>query len=223
MRLLLVEDSLRLAELVASGLDQAGFVVDTFGTVADAEGALAIARYEAIVLDLGLPDGDGLDVVRRLRRHGNATPVLILTARDGIGARVEGLDCGADDYLVKPFATDELVARLRALLRRPGEDLGAELRYGDISFDPVAHETRVAGRVLSLARRETDLLEQLLRAAGRVVQKTALDLNLYGAEMPANTIEAVVSRLRKRLAAAGSATSVVTVRGLGYFLSGART
>jgi two-component system response regulator QseB len=221
MRLLLVEDNERLAGFVAVGLAQAGFAVDSFGTLGEAEAALSTTRYEAIVLDLGLPDGDGIDLLKRLRQGGDATPLLLLTARDGIGDRVAGLNAGADDYLVKPFASEELVARLRALLRRPTGVLGTVLTFEDVAFDTVARETRVRGEVLLLSRRETDLLEHLVRRAGRVVSKTFLEEALYGFadEASSNSVEATMSRLRKRLQASGAGVAVHTVRGLGYLLA----
>jgi DNA-binding response OmpR family regulator len=220
VRLLFVEDNDRLAELVSTGLSKVGFAVDRFGSLGDAEEALAMARYDAVILDLGLPDGDGMDLLRRLRGRGDTTPLLILTARDGLGARVEGLNAGADDYLIKPFANEELVARVRALLRRPGGGLGMVLTFGDVSFDIVARETRVGTAALPLSRRETALMEHLMRRAGRVVPKRFLEETLYGfdEEVSANTIEATVSRLRKRLQGAGASVAVHTVRGVGYLL-----
>ncbi len=220
MRLLLVEDNERLAELVSKGLVAAGLVVDRADSIAQAEDALAVARFDAIVLDLGLPDGDGMQLLRRLREQGNSTPLMILTARDGIGARVEGLNAGADDYLIKPFATEELVARVRVMLRRLGTGVGTELGFGDITFDPVARETKVGGQPLALSRRETDLLEHLLRRGGKVVPKRFLEESLYGFDddVSSNSIEATVSRLRKRLQTAGGEVVVHTVRGLGYML-----
>ena len=220
LRLLLIEDNERLAEFVSAGLTAAGFVVDHFGTLDDAEEALAMARYDAILLDLGLPDGDGMDLLRRLRARGDATPLLIMTARDGLGAKLEGLNTGADDYLIKPFATEELVARVRALLRRPSGGLGMVLTFGNLSFDIVARETRIGEAALQLSRRETDLIEHLMRRAGRVVPKRFLEETLYGFddEVSSNTIEATVSRLRKRLQTGGAGVAVHTVRGVGYLL-----
>lgn len=221
MRILLLEDNLRLAELVARGLRAGGFAVNSVATVADAEAALASVQYQALILDLGLPDGDGLELLKDMRRRKDGLPVLVLTARDGVEDRVRGLNAGADDYLLKPFAMEELVARLRALLRRPGSSLGVELACGAISLDTVTREVRVRGETLSVPRRETDMLEHLLRRAGRVVPKQALEEALYGFEDPAsaNTVEALISRLRKRLTQVPSGVAIHTLRGVGYMLS----
>ena len=220
MRLLLVEDNDRLAELVSANLEGASFAVDRFSCLGDAEEALAMTRYDAVILDLGLPDGDGMDLLRRMRARNDATPLLILTARDGIGARVEGLNSGADDYLVKPFAAEELVARVRALLRRPSDGLGMVLTFANLTFDIVAREARVGAVAIPLSRREADLLEHLMRRAGRVVPKRFLEETLYGfeEEVTANSIEATVSRLRKRLQISAALVAVHTVRGVGYLL-----
>ena len=173
-----------------------------------------------MVLDLGLPDGDGLDILKRMRARGMAVPVLVLTARDGIDDRVGGLDAGADDYLLKPFALEELLARLRALLRRPGHALGVVLACGDVSLDTATRQVSVAGQPVQISRRETELLEHLLRRAGRVVPKRALEESLYGFDddVSTNTVEAAVSRLRKRLVQTGATAEIHTLRGIGYML-----
>ncbi|MFN3077498.1 MAG: response regulator transcription factor [Alphaproteobacteria bacterium] len=220
MRILLVEDNGRLTELVVAGLQKAGFAVDAFSTGAEARAALSGARYDVVALDLGLPDMDGLELLREVRNRGDHTPVLILTARDGIDDRVGGLNSGADDYLLKPFAMEELVARLRALLRRPGEGLGVTLTLGNLSYDTVAREVRVDGGLVGLSRRETEVLEHLLRRAGRVVPKSVIEDGIYGIgeEVTSNSVEALVSRLRKRLLAVNANLSVHTMRGIGYLL-----
>src|SRR3954462_1997704 len=171
MRLLVVEDEARIAELLASALGRAGFAVDAVGTAADAREALALTAYDAAILDLGLPDGDGLALLAGLRRRGSAVPVLVLTARAAGEGRVAGLDTGADDYLVKPFATAELVARAKALLRRPGHALGATLEAGNVLFDTIGRDVRIDGETLALARQELSVLEHLMRRLGRVVPK----------------------------------------------------
>ena len=221
MRILLVEDNERLLQLVSAGLRGGGFTTDGFSTVADAEEVLATVTYDVVVLDLGLPDGDGLDLLKRLRGRGAPVPVLVLTARDGIDDRVRGLDAGADDYLLKPFAMEELVALVRALLRRPGHALGVVLTCGDIALDTVSRQVTVAAQVVSLSPRETEMLEHLLRRSGRVVAKRALEEGLYGFEddVSSNIVEAVVSRLRKRLAQAGARAVIHTLRGVGYMLA----
>lgn len=220
MRILLVEDNARLAELVLAGLDGADFATDHVETIEDAEAALATTRYDALVLDLGLPDGDGLTLVRRLRRAGRTVPILVLTARDGLDDRVAGLDAGADDYLPKPFAMRELTARLRAVLRRPGQMIGATLAIGDLVLDTAGRTVTVRGGPVPMTRREIEALETLMRRSGSVVSKTAIEESLYGFDddVGPNAIEALISRLRKRLAAAEAAAAIHTVRGLGYLL-----
>lgn len=177
MRLLLVEDEWRLIEVISEGLSQVGFVVDALDTVRAAEQALGTVPYDALILDLGLPDGDGLNLLARLRQRQNTLPVLILTARDAVEDRVAGLDGGADDYLLKPFAMTELLARIKALLRRPGAALGTVLTAGNLAFDSIGREVAVAGQRLDLSRQELALLEQLLRRLGRVVPRAVLEKN----------------------------------------------
>lgn len=223
MRVLIVEDNRRLAALIAKGCEAVGFATDTCNDLEEARAALATARYDIAVLDLGLPDGDGLDLLSSLRRKGSELPVLVLTARDALESRVEGLNAGADDYLLKPFAMEELVARLRALLRRPGQALGRKLTAGNVEFDTVAREVSVGGVPTVFSRRETDLLEILLRRQGRVVPKDAIEESLYafGDDVSSNTIEVAIHRLRKRMADAGADVEVHTLRGIGYMLSDA--
>lgn len=220
MRLLLIEDNPRLACLIREGLDRQGFAVDWYETIEGAELAMKIAAYDLMLLDLGLPDGDGLDLVRSVRARKDATPILVLTARGGLDDRVNGLDAGADDYLVKPFQIPELAARCRALLRRPGASLGTQLIAGNVVFNSAARSVAVAGISVEATPREVDLLETLLRRAGSVVAKPALENALYSmdAEVTSNALEASVSRLRKRLAAAGADVQVRTVHGVGYAL-----
>lgn len=221
MRLLLIEDNERLAELLGKGLKANGFAVDSFSTLGEAEAALAGVPYQAMILDLGLPDGDGLTLLSNLRKKSNGIPVLILTARDDLQDRVRGLNVGADDYVVKPVAIDELVARLRALLRRPGLPLSVQLSCADLSFDSATREVRVRDELLVLSRRETELLEHLIRRAGHVVPKQLLEENLYNfdADLSSNSVEALVSRLRKRLSQAAARATIHTLRGVGYMLA----
>jgi len=153
MRLLIIEDEGDLGELLKSNLARRGFAVDWYGTRADAEAALAIGTYDLILLDRRLPDGDGLDLLRHLRAAGSATPVIVITAQDAVADRVEGLNSGGDDYLVKPFATDELVARINAVLRRPAQAHNQVLRVGNIALDPGTREVRVADKPALLPRR----------------------------------------------------------------------
>ncbi|MGH6931401.1 MAG: response regulator transcription factor [Dongiaceae bacterium] len=221
MRLLLVEDNDRLAGLVAQGLAAAGFTVDTLASLDEAMSALMTTRFDIIVLDLGLPDGDGMEVLRALRGRGDQTPILILTARDGLSDRVLGLNAGADDYLLKPFEMDELVARLKALLRRPGGALGVVLEIGNLRFDTVRRSVELDAQPLVLSRRELMLLESLLRSAGRVVAKNVLEEGMYGfgEQVTSNSLEVLVSRLRKKLLSAGARIGIHTVRGVGYMVS----
>jgi DNA-binding response OmpR family regulator len=221
MRLLIVEDETRIAELVKGALARVGFAVDTVALCADARAVLAVTSYDAAIVDLGLPDGDGLSLVNELRTGGNLTPVLVLTARDAVEDRVRGLDTGADDYLVKPFAMTELIARTKALLRRPGGALGVTLRAGNITFDTVERDVRIAGMSLVLPRRESAILEHLMRRLGRVVPKTVLEEKLYGLDDDhgSNTIPVHVHHLRRKLLDLGASAEIHTVRGVGYLLT----
>src|SRR5262245_45060937 len=225
MRLLLIEDNERLSAAVAQNLKVAGFAVDRIGLAADAPAALAAARYDAIVLDLGLPDGDGMQILETARGRGDGTPILILTARDGLEDRIKGLNSGADDYLLKPFAMGELVARVKALLRRPGAALGSMLEAGNLVFDTVNRAVEVRRQPLILGRRELALLELLLRRTGRVVAKEALEEGLYAFDEPAsaNSVHTQMSRLRKKLETASAGITIHTVRGVGYLLTEPKT
>jgi DNA-binding response OmpR family regulator len=221
VRLLVIEDNQRLSQAVADGLRAQGFAVDTAATVSEGLRLWQAADYDAAVLDLMLPDGAGLDALRGVRDRGDMTPVLILTALGAIEDRVRGLDCGADDYLVKPFSMQELVARLRALLRRPGAALGRTLTLGSVKLDTSARIATVADMQLDLTRSELIVLEALLRNQGRVLSKERLAECLYDFEQErsANSVETQVHRLRKKLAAAGADVSLRTLRGLGYLAS----
>lgn len=225
MRILLIEDNERLAELVTKGLAANGLAADAFPTIGDAEAALASIDYQAVVLDLGLPDGDGLDLLKQIRKRGEGVPVLVLTARDGVEDRVRGLNAGADDYVLKPFAMEELVARIRALLRRPGHALSVRLTCGKIELDTTSREVWIDGQAVAIPRRETEMLEQLLRRAGRVVPKRTLEEGLYSfdANISSNSVEALMSRLRKRLTQNDTGVAIHTLRGVGYMLAEAES
>ncbi len=220
MRLLVVEDEARIAEIVRIALVRDGFAVDVIGLCDDAREALATTSYDAAILDLGLPDGDGLKLLKEVRGKGNAVPILVLTARDTVESRVAGLDGGADDYLIKPFAMAELVARTKALLRRPGGALGTTLKAGNLALDTIGRDTRCADRALELTRRETAILEHLMRRAGRVVPKALLQDKLYGIdeELESNAIPVHVHHLRRKLVDNGATVEIHTVRGVGYLL-----
>lgn len=220
MRILVVEDETRIGDLVSAALTSEGFAVDVVGTCEAGREALAVTRYDAAILDRILPDGDGLELMRESRLRGNAVPVLFLTARDAIDDRVAGLNAGSDDYVVKPFAMRELVARLKALLRRPGQALGTVLTAGNIAFDTVEREVKVEGVPLLLPRREAAILEHLMRRLGRVVPKAVLEEHLYGMddELESNAIPVHVHHLRRKMAETGATTTIHTVRGIGYLL-----
>jgi DNA-binding response OmpR family regulator len=221
VRLLVIEDELRIAEILKSALQRAGFTVDVISTCADAREALAHTVYDAAILDLGLPDGDGINLLAELRAAHNDVPVLVLTARDAVEDRVLGLDAGADDYLIKPFATAELVARTKALLRRPGGALGVILQAGNIALDTIGRDVKVGGALLQLPRRECAILEHLLRRQGRVVPKAVLEEKLYGIddEVGSNAVPVHVHHLRRKLEDAQATAEIHTVRGIGYLLT----
>ncbi len=220
MRLLVIEDNEELAQILAKGLRAAGFDVDLLAHVAEAHVALATTRYAVVVLDLGLPDGDGLSVLRELRQRKDPVPVLVLTARGGVHDRVTGLRSGADDYVVKPFAFDELVARIEALLRRPGQLLGRSLQLANVMLDTESRETFVDAKVQTLAPRETAVLELLMRRKGNVVPKKLLEDQIFGisSDLGSNAVEVYVHRLRKQLADRGARVKIETVRGVGYVI-----
>jgi DNA-binding response OmpR family regulator len=220
MRLLVVEDNQRLQELLADSLKGAGYGVDVAGTVAEFLGSVADAHYDLVIVDLGLPDGDGLSGIRTLREQGQSMPVLVITARGSIEDRVSGLDGGADDYLIKPFNHTEFLARVRALLRRPSELHGPVLYRGDLELDEANGQVRCAGVPFNLRLSERRLLAMLMRKGNGVVAKSTIEgaLSEFGREVSANAVEALVSRTRKALADAGSLIVIETTRGLGYQL-----
>ncbi len=224
MRLLVIEDEPDLAALMRAALERGGFAVDLAGNLAEATDHLAVARYDTVILDLALPDGDGLSLLRRLRARGSAVSVLVLTARDGPEDRVTGLDAGADDYLVKPFHMPELIARIRALLRRPDSVLGVTLSLGNLVLDTTSRQARVNGADIGLTVRETAMLELLLRRQNSVVPRELLEQGLYSfdAQLGSNAMEVLVHRLRRKLVEAEASVCVHTVRGVGYLLGEAR-
>ena len=221
MRLLVIEDEARIGEILKSGLRRVGFAVDVVRLSSDAREALALTAYDAAILDLGLPDGDGLALLSELRAARNGLPILVLTARDAVEDRVSGLDTGADDYLVKPFAIAELIARLKALLRRPGGALGVALHAGNIELDTVGRDVRVGSTLLQLPRRECAILEHLMRRQGRVVPKSVLEEKLYSMddELESNAVPVHVHHLRRKLQEAKATAEIHTIRGVGYLLT----
>ncbi|HLL26553.1 MAG TPA: response regulator transcription factor [Xanthobacteraceae bacterium] len=221
MRLLVVEDNDELAQLLAKGLQSAGFDVDLLASVSEAQAALATTRYAALILDLGLPDGDGLTILRDLRHRKDPIPVLVLTARGGVHDRVSGLRSGADDYLVKPFAFNELVARLEALLRRPSQLLGSSLRLSNVVFDTEGRQTFIDDKPQVLSARETAVLELLMRRKDNVVPKKLVEDQIFGlaGDVASNAVEVYVHRLRTQLANRGAKVKIDTIRGVGYVMS----
>jgi DNA-binding response OmpR family regulator len=221
MRLLVVEDSADLVSMLESLLSSAGYAIDHAGTVEDANLFLMTGHYAAVVLDLGLPDGSGLSVIRAMRDRRDHTPVIALTALGAVADRVAGLAVGADDYLTKPFAPDELVARLQALLRRSGTIVDRWIECGNVRYDPATRDVAVSDVPVILSARELELLDLLIRRAGRVVSKATVEAQLFGVgdDLGSNAIEVYVHRLRRRLALINASAEIVTVRGLGYMLA----
>ncbi|MCA0277188.1 MAG: response regulator transcription factor [Proteobacteria bacterium] len=220
MRILLVEDEPELASALRTALKRHDMVVDHAASLLEAGDYANEDAYDAIVLDRQLPDGDGLTLVPKLRARGNTTPVLVLTARSDISDRVDGLDMGADDYLAKPFAFEEFLARLRALLRRPANMQTQVIRAGDLSFDFGHREVSVRGEPMTLPRRELLVLEALFRRMGRMVQRTSLMEAVFGLddEIQSNALDTHVSRLRRKLSEAECGVEINGVRGVGYLL-----
>ncbi len=219
MRLLLIEDDLELANGLVNSLAQSNYAADAVHTGQAAIDACEITPYELLILDLGLPDEDGISVLRRLRALGVMVPVLILTARDDLQDRIAGLDAGGDDYLPKPFALGELEARIRALLRR-GTSSSPSLGFGDVVLDPASRIATVRGSELRLTARELAVLELLLRRQGRIVSKQQIIESLYSwaGDINPSAIEVFVSRLRRKFEDAGADVGIRVLRGLGYRL-----
>jgi DNA-binding response OmpR family regulator len=219
MRLLLVEDDKELADGLVSSLAQSSYAVDCYGTAEMAYAAATTHAYDVILLDLGLPDGNGIDLLRRLREHGVKAPVIIVTARDQLPDRVRGLDIGADDYMVKPVALSELEARIRAQLRRMQTE-PVSLRFGVLSVDDVHRQALVREVPIDLTAKEFAILEILMRAQGRIVAKERIFERIYDAESDTSpaAVEVHISRLRRKLATAGAEINIRALRGLGYRL-----
>lgn len=216
MRLLLVEDDPMIGESVRHGLRQDGFSVDWVRDGSAAETVLRNEVYDLVLLDLGLPKKQGLDVLKSLRAKGNRIPVMIVTARDAVPDRVAGLDSGADDYIVKPFDLDELAARIRAVLRRQAGRAEPVIEHGGLRLNPSTHEASVNGEPLILSAREFALLQALLDRPGAVLSRGQLEEKLYGweEEVESNTIEVYIHSLRKKL----GADFIKNVRGVGYMV-----
>lgn len=214
MRLLLIEDDPLLGEGIQQGFNLQGETLDWLRSGQHALDALASSEFDLLILDLGLPDIDGLQVLSELRRRGNALPVLILTARDQVSDRVRGLDAGADDYLIKPFDLDELHARVRALLRRNSGISSPKLNHADLEVDPASREVYRNGEAVNLSRREYSLLVEFLYHPGQVLTRDQLSERLYGwnDDVESNAVEVHIHHLRKKL----GSDLIKTVRGVGY-------
>ncbi|MEB0010578.1 response regulator transcription factor [Glaciimonas sp. Gout2] len=217
MRLLLVEDDLMVGEAVRKGLRLDGFAVDWVQDGKAAEVAVAQEDYELLLLDLGLPKKNGLDVLKSLRARGSQIPVLILTARDAIADRVAGLDAGADDYLIKPFDLEELAARIRALLRRQSGRADPVIEVGQLTLNPATHEVRLEGCEINLSAREFALLRAFLDRPGAVLSRAQLEEKLYGWDdsIESNAVEVYIHALRKKL----GSDFIKNVRGVGYMVA----
>lgn len=219
MRVLLVEDEVEMAQALRAALKKYDMVIDHVPTLAEAEEA-ATGVHDAILLDRRLPDGDGLTIIPKLRDRGMCAPVIVLTARGELADRIEGLDRGADDYLAKPFAVEELLARLRAVLRRPVGMMNDIAKAGRLAFD-FTHRSATVDRVqLDLPRRELLVLEALMRRLGRTVQRASLEQAVYSFddEVQSNALDTHVSRLRRKLADADAGVEIHGIRGIGYLL-----
>lgn len=216
MRILIVEDDPLLGDALHAGLRQHGFETDWVKDGLAADHALALEPYAAVVLDLGLPRLEGLALLRRLREGGNKVPVVIVTARDAVEDRVAGLDSGADDYVVKPVALQELAARLRAVVRRAQGEAAPILRVGAVELDPAARQVRFHGRAIELQAREFALLHALLLNVGRVLTREQLEQRLYGwgEELESNALEVHIHHLRRKL----DPELIRTIRGVGYLI-----
>ncbi|MCC7100847.1 MAG: response regulator transcription factor [Rubrivivax sp.] len=216
MRLLLVEDDTMIGEAVHEALQGEGYAVDWTRDGGQADAALAAQSYDLVLLDLGLPGRDGLAVLRALRARKDRTPVLIATARDGVARRIEGLDAGADDYVLKPYDLDELLARVRALLRRAAGRAEPVYEHQGVSINPATREVRVQGRSVALSAREWAVLEPLIARPGLVLSRQQLEDKLYGwgDEIASNAVEVFIHGLRRKL----GASLILNVRGVGYMV-----
>ncbi|HEV7319708.1 MAG TPA: response regulator transcription factor [Ensifer sp.] len=220
MRLLLVEDELEMASALSAALGRYDMILDHAPSLDHALAAIANHVHDGIILDRQLPDGDGLSLIPRVRALKSGIPVIVLTARGSVDERVKGLDMGADDYLAKPFAVEELLARIRALMRRAPDIAPMTARIGNLVFDFDSRQARVNDRILDLPRRELLVLETLARRQGRTVQRSTLEESVYGYddEIQSNSLDAHVSRLRRKLLETGADVEIHSIRGVGYLL-----
>ena len=222
MRVLAIEDNRRFLDLMRSHLKKHGFAVDAAETLAEGLEMVSSGAHDVVLLDLSLPDGDGAEFIAQARRERSATPIIVLSARGQISDRVGSLDLGADDYLVKPFDLDELVARIRAVSRRGVARKDEALAFADIVFDQQQRLVRVSGEIVEMRPREAALLELLLRRAGEPIHRDTLLASIYSLdeEIGSNALDVHVHHLRRRLADAGAHVNITTVRGHGYALRG---
>ncbi len=217
MRILLVEDDCLLGDATQKGLANDGYTVDWFEDGIQAESALKSGDFDGVVLDLGLPGKDGLEVLKSMRNRDDRTPVLILTARDSINDRIQGLDAGADDYLIKPFDLNELSARLRALIRRSLGRVDPIIKLGSVSLNPASHEVCFENSEIKLSQREFSLLQLLMENSGRALSRSYLEERMYGwgEDVESNALEVHIYHLRKKL----GSSFIRTIRGVGYIIS----
>lgn len=220
MRVLLVEDELRLADTLASVMRRERFIVDQIGSLEAAKEAAAISEFDLVLLDRTLPDGEGITLVPLLRARHPGIHIIILSARGAVEDRVVGLDEGADDYLVKPFSIDEMLARIRAVRRRPAQLQGQQIRAGTIIFDLSNEEVEVNGARIDLPRRELRVLATLMKRRGRTVLRESLEQAVFAFddEIQSNTLDSHISRLRRRLRSSGAGVEIHAIRGVGYLL-----
>jgi two-component system response regulator QseB len=216
MRVLLVEDDTMIAQGLQTGLRQNGFAVDWMQDGRSAAGALQTSAFDLVLLDLGLPHRDGIEVLRELRKRGDSTPVIILTARDEIQDRIAGLDAGADDYIVKPFDLDEVTARIRSVLRRAAGRGDPSIQHGELRLDPVARTVERAGVPVPLSAHEFSVLEALLQRPGAVLSRSQIEDRLYGwdEQIGSNAVEVYIHGLRRKL----GSDAIRTLRGVGYYI-----
>lgn len=221
MRLLIVEDNVRLAALMARLVGENGYAADIAASVEEAHAAIALVDYDVILLDLSLPDGDGRNILNAVRQRQSGAFVLVVTARGDVVSRVSALNAGADDYIVKPFSDEELIARIRAVRRRTRQIQDEVLAAGNIRLDTGSLSLTISGRTVSMPRRELSVLLALLNQFGRVLSKERLERAIYtlDAEVTTNAVEAAVSRLRRRLNLEGASVDLVAMRGIGYILT----
>jgi len=223
VRILLVEDEAEMAAALSAALRKYDMAVDRAANIGEAGELVALAVFDAILLDRQLPDGDGLDLIPRLRKKGIHTPVIVLTAKGTLPDRISGLDAGADDYLAKPFAVEELVARLRAVLRRPADLKPDVVRLGRLNLNLDHLDADVEGQPLKLPRRELLVLATLMRRMGRTVVRATLEAAVYALdeEIQSNALDTHISRLRRKLSDAGAGVEIHGIRGIGYLMKGA--